>query len=144
MIKTDIKVPFSYSQDDIFSALSARIPVSKEEIKETKIVKRTLNISDKNDIHYDMTVAVSLSAEREAGLLKMRKKVSPMDNLCLDIPCCKFSDRPVVVGAGPAGLFAALLLAEAGASPILLERGLDVDERTKKVESFNRFSILDT
>ena len=144
MIKTDIKVPFSYSQDDIFSALSARIPVSKEEIKETKIVKRTLNISDKSDIHYDMTVGISLSADREAGLLKMKKKVSPMDDLSFDIPSCNFTDPPIVVGLGPAGLFAALLLAEAGAKPIVFERGLDVDERTKKVETFNRFSILDT
>lgn len=144
MIKTDIKVPFSYSNDDIFSALSARIPVKREELKETKIVKRTLNISDKSNIHYDMTVAISLSAEREAGLLKMKKKVSPMDDLTFNIPICKFNDRPVVVGAGPAGLFAAILLAEAGARPIVLERGLDVDERTKKVEIFNKFSILDT
>ena len=144
MIKTDIKVPFSYSNDDIFSALSARIPVKREELKETKIVKRTLNISDKSNIHYDMTVAISLSAEREAGLLKMKKKVSPMDDLAFNIPICKFNDRPIVVGAGPAGLFAAILLAEAGARPIVLERGLDVDERTKKVEIFNKFSILDT
>ncbi len=144
MIKTDIKVPYSYSSDDIFSALSVRIPVSREEIKETRIVKRILNISDKNNIHYDLTVGISLSAEREAGLLKMKKKVRPMDDLSFSIPICKFNDRPIVVGAGPAGLFAALLLAEAGARPIVIERGLDVDERTKKVEAFNKFSIIDT
>ena len=143
MIKTDIKVPFSYSDDDIFSALSAHIPVSREEILDRRILKRNLNISDKNDIHYDMTIGISLSAEREAGLLKMKKKVSPADSLSFEIPICRFDSRPVVVGAGPAGLFAALLLAEAGARPILLERGLAVDERTKKVESFNRFSVLD-
>lgn len=143
MIKTDIKVPFLYSNDDMFSALSARIPVSREELKETRIVKRTLNISDKSNIHYDLTVAISLSAEREAGLLKMKKKVSPMDDLSFTIPNCKFYDSPIVVGAGPAGLFAALLLAEAGARPILIERGLSVEERTEKVESFNKFAILD-
>ena len=144
MIKTDIKVPFSYSSDDIFSALSLRLPVGREELKELRILKRTLNISDKSNIHYDLTVGISLSAEREAGLLKMKKKVKPMDGLSFSIPNCIFTDRPVVVGAGPAGLFAALLLAEASAKPILLERGLDVDERTKKVEMFNKFSILDT
>ena len=144
MIKTDVKVPFSYSNDDIISALSARIPVSREELRETRIIKRTLNISDKNNIHYDMTVAITLSSEREAGLLKMKKKVSAVTGLSFDVPSCDFNDRPIVVGAGPAGLFAALLLAEAGAKPILLERGLDVDERTKKVELFKKLSILDT
>lgn len=143
MIKTNIKVPFSYLNEDIYSALSMHIPVAKEEIRETRIVKKVLNASDKGNIHFDLTVAISLPPDREAGLLKMKKKFSPMDDLSFDIPVCKFSSRPIVVGAGPAGLFAALLLAKAGARPILLERGLDVDERAKKVGTFNKFSILD-
>ncbi|MGM9663109.1 MAG: NAD(P)/FAD-dependent oxidoreductase [Oscillospiraceae bacterium] len=51
---------------------------------------------------------------------------------------------PVVVGAGPAGLFAALLLAEAGAKPILLERGQPVERRQQDVERFWRTGVLDT
>ena len=52
--------------------------------------------------------------------------------------------RPVVIGAGPAGLFAALLLAEHGYQPILLERGQDVDTRTKDVEQFWQTGVLNT
>ena len=143
MIKTDIKVKFLYSSDDILSALTSRIPVLREEIKDLKILKRSLNISDKNDIHYDLTVAISLSEDREAGLLKMKKKVSLAPELSFDIPPCRFDNRPLVVGAGPAGLFAALLLSEAGARPILIERGLDVTERKKKVATFTTLGILD-
>lgn len=54
------------------------------------------------------------------------------------------SARPVVVGFGPAGMFAALLLAKAGARPIVLERGKSVDERVKSVELFWRTGVLDT
>ena len=143
MIKTDIKLPYGYTSDDIYSAISLRIPVSREEIKDLRILKKSLNCSDKSNFTYDVTVGISISAEREAGLLKMKKKVSSVDDMSMNIPCAKFTSRPLVVGAGPAGLFAALLLAESGASPILIERGLEVAERTKKVNSFTKFGILD-
>lgn len=143
MIKTDIKLPFNYTSEDIFSAISLRLPVKKDEIHELKIIKRSLEISDKNNIHYSATVGISLSGEREAGLLKMKKKVSPSPDLSLYIPPVKFSHKPLVVGAGPAGLFAALLLAEAGARPILIDRGLSVSEREEKVNLFNSLGILD-
>ena len=86
MIKTDIKLPFNYTDEDIFSALSMHIPVKRDEIDVLKIVKRTLNVSDKSNIHYTATVGISLSAEREAGLLKMKKKVTQMEDLSLNIP----------------------------------------------------------
>lgn len=143
MIKTDIKLPFNYSDDDIYSALMVRLPIQKDEIKDLKILKRAINLSDKNNIHYSVTIGVSLSDEREAGLLKMKKKVALADDLSLSIPPCSFASRPIVVGAGPAGLFAALLLAEAGARPIVLERGLAVDERVKKVDLFTSLGVLD-
>lgn len=145
MIKTAIKLKVGYTEADITDALLSALPmIKREEIGEVNIIKRSLNLSDKENIGYDATVSVALSPEREAGLLKMKKRVSPYDPMTLNIPPSRLSSRPVVVGAGPAGLFAALLLAKAGARPILYERGLAVEERIKKVELFNALSILDT
>lgn len=143
MIKTDVKLPLSYSAEDIITAITERLPIKRDEILDTEILKRSLNVSDKKDIHYTATVGICLSVEREAGLLKMKKKVSLAEDMTLTIPRCRFDKRPIVVGSGPSGLFAALLLAEAGAKPILIERGLSVDERTKKVEIFTKLGILD-
>ncbi|MBO5010747.1 MAG: hypothetical protein J6D20_08640 [Clostridia bacterium] len=143
MVKLSIKLPLSYSREDIISEILSALPVQRDEIRETAIVKRTLNLSDKSDIHYDAAVAFSASPEREAGLLKMKKKVSEYPSYKLTLPEYKGEMRPVVVGAGPAGLFAALALAESGACPILLERGLDVDARGKRVKSFAHFGALD-
>ncbi len=144
MIKTNIKAEISYTKGDLVSALCKTLPIDKEEIKSLNILKRTLNLSDKGNIHYDLTVEAELSPERESGLLKMRKKVSPSEKHELIIPIVKTEVRPVVVGAGPSGLFAALLLAMAGAEPILCERGLEVEQRQKKVELFEKLQVLDT
>ena len=144
MIKTDVRLPYGYTADDIYSALCERLPIQREEIKEYRIVKRTLNCSDDKMFDYSATLAICLSDEREAGLLKMKKKVAIYEGYDLNFPPCHFSSRPLVVGSGPAGLFATLLLAEVGASPILIERGLPVEDRVKKVELFTTLGILDS
>ncbi len=144
MIKIDIKAPIKYTENDIINAVLDRIPVSAAEISSYKIVKRAIDTKDKSDIRYKMTVALTLSPERESGLLKMKKVVSEWHELEYTAPKSHLKLRPVVVGSGPCGLFAALTLAEAGACPIVLERGLPVSERVKKVEIFNKMSILDT
>ncbi len=143
MVKVDIRVPISYKTEDVKDAIIGTLPIERCEISEIRIIKRALNVSDKSDIHYKMTVGVSLSPEREAGLLKMRKKVFPYEECTLEVTPSHLTCRPVVVGCGPCGLFASLILAEAGARPILLERGLSVEKRREKVELFSRLGVLD-
>ena len=143
MIKIDISLPVGYTSDDIKDAICARIPISREEIGSAELIRRTLDLSVDGAPKYKCTVAISADAEREAGLLKMRNKVFPCERRVFAAPPADLGFRPVVVGAGPAGMFAALILAEAGTRPILLERGLPADERVRKVEMFNTLGVLD-
>lgn len=144
MIRTDLALPYGYTHETVKDALCAHLPIEKSEIKEIRILKRELVVKDGAAPVYKSTVAFSTSLEKEEGLLKIRNRVSAVDEEELAVRLSGFDERPIVAGAGPAGLFAALILAESGARPIVLERGLDVDERAERIRLFNTLGVLDT
>lgn len=143
MIKIDLVLPYRYDTAVIKERITSTIPILPSEISDVNIVRRELTISS-GEPSYKATVAFSALADKEEGLLKIRNKVSRHVGDVFIPPKTELSFRPIVVGAGPAGLFAALTLAEAGTCPIVLERGLPVEERIKKIELFNKLGILDT
>ena len=143
MIQIQVTVPFGYEKTELMSAISAHIPVSASEILDLRVLKETLLTDLRPDFFCRLTVALSLAPEREAGLLKMKKRVLPYTEPTFSLPKTNAPHRPVVVGAGPAGLFAALSLSEAGLCPILIERGLPADERTRRVGQFYQSRNLD-
>ncbi len=147
MIKTDITVGIKYTSDDVKRAICEHLPIEACELGKIKILKKALKL-DGEGARYALSVGIELSPEREAGLLKMKKKVA----LPTDVELKLYADRekwqgrpsPVIVGAGPAGLFAALIFALHGAEPIIIERGLPVEERAEKVRRFFGVRELDT
>ena len=112
-------------------------------VKELKILKKSLDARRKNDIHYLYTVAVAIDGDENKVLVRAKNKNAVMHiSLGYEIPRCESESRPVVVGFGPGGIFAALVLAEAGLRPIVLERGGDVDSRHEAIERFWRTGEL--
>ena len=114
-----------------------------------RIVRRSVDARKKDDIRYVYTLGVEgLDARTEAALLWRAKGVKaertkPVSCVLPESGAEALRQRPVIVGAGPAGLFAAWTLAKAGYAPLILEQGAPVEERERDVRAFWEGAPLD-
>ena len=116
-----------------------KLRIAPERITDWRLVRKSLDARKKDDLHYVCAVAAEIR-----GPLRVRDRdVSDYAPPVYEIPRVEAALRPVVAGFGPAGMFAALVLAKAGARPIVLERGQDAQTRLAAVEAFRAGGPLD-
>jgi uncharacterized FAD-dependent dehydrogenase len=131
-------------QAELRGVAERKLGLRRGEVQELRVVQRALDARHRPPRH---VYAVELALEPVlATRLTRARRVEPAKRLSytrLRLPRPPDGPRPVVVGAGPAGLFAALTLAEAGWPPILLERGKAVEERARDVSRLYREGVLD-
>ena len=149
VIINNIKLPINASKEEAFSVakrLLSRAGITLQGL-ELSIYRRSVDARRRDNICFVYSVAASgISSDALIDERIRRAGFSRLDGEDLSVTegCDVLSAPPVVVGAGPCGLFAALLLAERGYAPVVIERGSSVAERRKAVEHFNKFHILDT
>ncbi|MHB8985656.1 MAG: NAD(P)/FAD-dependent oxidoreductase, partial [Eubacteriales bacterium] len=134
-----IKLSIDEEQHNILKRICKKLRVKESDIIDSQIFRQSIDARKSSMIYFVYTVDVELKDEK--SILNRIRDKDVIETPDMEYKCVKPGDkilscRPVVVGTGPAGLFAGLLLAEAGYRPVLLERGADVDTRTDIVKSF--------
>jgi len=143
----EISVWLGASSEDIKKEAAKIINVPPSDITDFEIYRESIDSRHKNDIKmiYSVNVSVDADEERIASPF-LPSKVSIAEKYVYSSPENRRNSPfvPVVVGFGPAGMFASLLLAQAGLKPLVIERGNDVDSRTADVNGFWRTRRLNT
>ncbi|NQV65952.1 MAG: NAD(P)/FAD-dependent oxidoreductase [SAR86 cluster bacterium] len=153
MLRLDnIKLPLDHADAELLEAICSRLEISVSEVIHFTVFKRSYDARNKSNIQLIYQVNVQLGAELEKRLL------GKQSILCRPAPDTRYQfvamaegtfpseaeQRPIVIGFGPCGILSALLLAQMGLRPIVLERGSDVRKRTKDTWGFWRKGQLNT
>ena len=143
----DIALPPEHDHNQLLFEAARLLKISGSKILKLEIFRRSIDARKKPDVKIVYTVDVWVGGN-EKKILKNSgcKKAAITEKAYYSLPKIdkQPQNRPVVVGFGPAGMFAALVLAMAGMKPIVLERGEDAASRHEKVETFWKTGKLDT
>lgn len=142
----EIKLKLEEKEEGLEQKIKKKLHIRSENILSWSIYKKGLDARKKENIHYVYTVDVKLKNEKKVLERIRTKNVTITPDMTYYFPQGKplLKTKPIIVGFGPAGMFAALLLAEMGLCPIILERGEDVDRRSKTVQEFWEGKALNT
>ncbi|QAY78403.1 NAD(P)/FAD-dependent oxidoreductase [Sphingosinicella sp. BN140058] len=145
---TELRLPLHHPEEALPAAICRRLRITPRDLVRYVVARRGNDARDKSAIQ--LVYAVDVNVRNEAAVLARFVKdrnVQPTPDtryqLVAKAPESGVTPRPVVIGAGPCGLFAALILAQMGFRPIILDRGKVVRERTKDTWGLWRRSVLD-
>src|SRR5574340_494940 len=143
---TEVKLPLGHSEEAIRDTILGRLAIPAEQLVRYVVFKRGTDARKKHHILFTYTLDVEL--RNEAGVLARFRNdphIKPAPDTSYHFVAQAPQDitsRPIVIGMGPAGLFAGLLLAQMGFRPLILERGKAVRERTKDTFGLWRQGVL--
>ena len=143
---SELRLPLEHGSNDLQEAVLRRLRIPPDQLLEHRLVKRSIDARrrDRIQVIYSVDVAVRSEAavlRRHRGNPRIRTAPDTRYRMVAKAPPAfpvSPEQRPVVVGAGPCGYFAALLLAQMGFRPLLLERGQPVKQRTLQTFGFWR------
>lgn len=132
---SNIKIYTDISDAEVINMTLNKYKIKKEEILSCYISKKSIDARKKDDVHYSYSIDLKLKTENNLLKYKNISLIKEIEFPQFDIKKTKNSN-PVIIGAGPAGLFAALTFVQNGYKPIIIEQGECVEERKKSVDYF--------
>ena len=142
----DISLPPEHNAHQLSYEAAQMLRISTSKIRQLRIVRRSVDARKKPNVRIIYTIDVAVDGN-EKRILKLaackRASLAPVSYYRVPKTDARMEKRPVVVGFGPAGMFAALILAISGLKPLVLERGEDAASRHEKVRHFFETGELD-
>ena len=137
---SNIKIRKDISKEELLDFIIEKNKISKNDILEWHISKKSIDARKKEDVHYIYSVDFKLKNENK---YKKLEKIQVLETPQIRVHNI-ISKKPVIVGAGPSGLFAALTFVQNGLSPIIIEQGDTVERRKTMVDAFLKEGNLNT
>jgi Uncharacterized FAD-dependent dehydrogenases len=142
---SDVRLPFPFGEEEALLAARRRCGLSRESAPSGRIHRQSLDLRH-GGLHAICTVELELTGD-EAAFVRMKNDPAVRLRKAPVLPAPGGEERlsapPVIVGFGPAGMFAALILARRGYRPVVLERGAEMKERDRAVDAFFSGGPLD-
>lgn len=140
---TGVKAPLEYDEAFLYRSAARALGIAPRDIVAARVSKRSVDARDKGNIHLTLGIDAKVRGDEAAIAARCPKAKLIAEAPEIAIAPARLDVRPVIAGFGPAGLFAGLTLALAGARPIILERGRPVDERAQDIELLQSEGRLD-
>lgn len=145
ILVNNINLPLDTDFNDPLPYLKGHSKLRGIKIKSARLFRRSVDARHKDDVRFCCSFILTLESDENAALKRIKDaKVYTEDEYTFKKVDIKPDKRPVIVGFGPAGIFAAYTLARAGLNPIVLERGKSVTDRTADVTAFWNGQPLDS
>ncbi len=140
LVLHNLKIKLEEDDSSAYKSLAAKkLGVADADVFEIEILKKSLDARDKKQFYYNLSLVATVSGKYKNKKRFPQRKRKPQGGEIKG----GLKDRPIIVGFGPAGMFAALTFLEYGIKPVIFERGKKVDQRLADIHSFEKNRVLD-